>query len=387
MSRKSLIAPFALTIAALSASLAAPLAHAGPFNTALTNVTLNKADLQLVVDPAWAIQSKANALNAAHPGFTGSAVSGLETVTRGYRIRYQGCDIYYSSSTGAHEVHGDIRAKYNAKGGPNSDLALPITDETTTPDGIGRFNHFSGNGSIYWTPNTGPMEVRGGIRANWASGGWELGPLGYPVGDEHSLGSSKWFSDFQNGVLYFETDHIVPTANASLSGSQMANAVKNFFVAHKNDDGLSVDSVSITGVSNTGYGFWNSRNRLVTFHFEGEHDSGHWYIPDPDYEMDLRLLFYGKKEADGSTSLWVALDHWHIYTSGIGHDDLLNGLKNGILNIFASPVKLGDNIPAACNLLSFKMMPDGGLTIFLQPGGAAALCQLAIQNQLNAMAN
>jgi len=54
----------------------------------------------------------------------------------------------------AFEVHGDIRKKYDALGGPGGPLGLPLTDETATPDGVGRFNHFQG-GSIYWTPRTG----------------------------------------------------------------------------------------------------------------------------------------------------------------------------------------------------------------------------------------
>ena len=33
-----------------------------------------------------------------------------------------------------------------------------------------------------------------------------------------------------------------------------------------------------------------------------------------------------------------------------------------------------------------KVMPDGGMTIFLQPGDLAALCQLVVQRALNAPA-
>ena len=45
---------------------------------------------------------------------------------------------------------GDIRNKWLSIGGASSVLGQPLTDELTTPDGIGRFNHFQG-GSIYWT--------------------------------------------------------------------------------------------------------------------------------------------------------------------------------------------------------------------------------------------
>lgn len=55
--------------------------------------------------------------------------------------------------------------------------------ETGTPDGVGRFNHFQG-GSISWTPRTGANEVHGLIRAKWESMGWERSRLGYPTSDE-----------------------------------------------------------------------------------------------------------------------------------------------------------------------------------------------------------
>ena len=88
------------------------------------------------------------------------------------------------TSAGAFEVHGAIREKYLALGAEASILGYPRTDETATPDGIGRFNHFQG-GSIYWTPGTFAHEVHGLIRDRWASLGWERNPqLGYPISDE-----------------------------------------------------------------------------------------------------------------------------------------------------------------------------------------------------------
>jgi len=54
------------------------------------------------------------------------------------------------------------------------------------PDGNGRFNHFK-NGSIYWTPKTGPAAVWGKLRDCWAASGWERGPLGYPIQNQHRM--------------------------------------------------------------------------------------------------------------------------------------------------------------------------------------------------------
>ena len=51
-------------------------------------------------------------------------------------------------------------------------LGYPVTDETITPDGRGRYNHFQ-YGSIYWTPFTAAHETHGAIRERWASLGWD----------------------------------------------------------------------------------------------------------------------------------------------------------------------------------------------------------------------
>ncbi len=97
---------------------------------------------------------------------------------------FQGGSIYWHPQNGAFEVHGAILAKYRELGAEGSLLGYPTTDETATPDRIGRFNHFQ-RGSIYWTPSTWAHEVHGLIRNFWAQHGWERNPqLGYPLTDE-----------------------------------------------------------------------------------------------------------------------------------------------------------------------------------------------------------
>ncbi|MBN9098709.1 MULTISPECIES: polysaccharide deacetylase family protein [unclassified Pseudonocardia] len=110
--------------------------------------------------------------------------------------------IYWRGDVGAHEVHGAIAGRYVEFGSIGSFLGFPVTDETTTPDGLGRFNHFVGGGSIYWTPVTGAHEVHGWIRVEWAALGWERGILGYPVGDEVSVVGGR-ASAFQKGTVYW----------------------------------------------------------------------------------------------------------------------------------------------------------------------------------------
>ncbi|MFJ8085727.1 LGFP repeat-containing protein [Streptomyces sp. NPDC096205] len=119
---------------------------------------------------------------------------------RGSSRDFANGSIYWSSGTGAHEVHGDIRLKYAQLRGSSGFLGYPATDELGCPDGVGRFNHFEG-GSIYWTPQTGSHEVHGAIRDKWASMGWETCYLGYPVSDEMGPSPDQRVSRFQHGDI------------------------------------------------------------------------------------------------------------------------------------------------------------------------------------------
>ncbi|MGN6103956.1 MAG: hypothetical protein ACTHU0_02525, partial [Kofleriaceae bacterium] len=107
--------------------------------------------------------------------------------------------IYWTAATGAFEVHGAIRDLWKALGWEAGPLGYPISDETRTPDGIGRYNVFQ-RGSIYWSPSTGAHEVRGRIRDKWAELGWEAGSLGYPTSDEHDVAGGRR-SQFQRGTI------------------------------------------------------------------------------------------------------------------------------------------------------------------------------------------
>jgi len=119
----------------------------------------------------------------------------------GHYRHYKGGSIYWHPKTGAHEVHGSICAKWASHGWERSFLGYPTTDETSTPDGIGRFNHFQ-HGSVYWTPETGAQEIHGAIRAKWSELGWERSSLGYPISDELAMpGSVGRYSKFQRGLI------------------------------------------------------------------------------------------------------------------------------------------------------------------------------------------
>jgi hypothetical protein len=149
-----------------------------------------------------AIEQKYLSVGAAS-SFLGPAVGSIYQVGVGLAQNHVGGVIYWSQATGAWAVHGAILADYQQLGGPVGFLGFPITDETGTPDGIGRYNHFQ-HGSIYWTPTTGAHEVHGAIAAKWAALGWERSVLGYPITDETGTpdGIGR-FNHFQHGSIYW----------------------------------------------------------------------------------------------------------------------------------------------------------------------------------------
>jgi len=144
-------------------------------------------------------------LNDVH-GWVGLPLGDQQPAANGGQVsRFANADIYYSSASGAHEVHGAIRDRFNAVGGVGSFLGYPLTDETQVMNGaseVGRFNRFQG-GVIYWSGATGAWEVHGAIRDEWENGHkGALGEFGFPTSNETSSPNGSYrYSNFQHGVI------------------------------------------------------------------------------------------------------------------------------------------------------------------------------------------
>jgi len=136
-------------------------------------------------------------------GFLGAPLTDELTTPDGHSrfTLFQNGSIYWNPATGAQEVHGAIRSEWGSLGYETGFLGLPTTNENTTPNGVGRYNHFQG-GSVYYAPATGTHEVHGAIRDAWAAQGWEAGSLGFPVSDEHAVPGGR-ASSFQGGTLTY----------------------------------------------------------------------------------------------------------------------------------------------------------------------------------------
>lgn len=119
---------------------------------------------------------------------------------------YQGGAIFWTPDIGAFEIHGDIVKKWGELKWEAGPLGYPLTDERSTPDGVGRFNLFQ-HGAIFWTPKTDAHAVYGDIFKRWTELSRERGPIGYPITDEEDDPSGGRRSFFQHGLIRWTPDH------------------------------------------------------------------------------------------------------------------------------------------------------------------------------------
>lgn len=245
---------------------------------------------------------------AAALGWAKTPRGGVKRLYDGaYVQRFAECDIYYSLATGAHEVHGDIRAKYDLVNGPFL-LGLPTTDESPCGDGRGVFNHFAYDASIYWTDTTGPFYLRGPVRFRWASEGWQASWLGYPVRDEERMPGivpgvdpdMRW-TVFENGIVFGQAGEGRTAVHPDfVPAQQIANAVRNAFDARLPRVQFQVGVIpleirpglfgaEVLGVDEWQYGFLGATPRTLRIRIRGFIS-----VPvasDPTFELDLGLRF------------------------------------------------------------------------------------------------
>jgi uncharacterized protein with LGFP repeats len=116
----------------------------------------------------------------------------------------EGGSIYWTSGTGAHEVHGAIRTKWRSLGGEAGFLGYPRSDEISVT--VGRASQFQG-GNVYWSSGNGAHEVHGAILTRYLGLGGTGGRLGPPVSDEYAV-TVGWRSDFLHGaIIWNATTH------------------------------------------------------------------------------------------------------------------------------------------------------------------------------------
>lgn len=127
-------------------------------------------------------------------------------IPEGIEQEFQGARMYFKhGDTNAHEVHGAILEKYLALGGAST-WGFPMTNESDIKKNgadVGKFSEFE-HCTILWSQTTGAFEVHGDIRKKYLDLGGPAGELGFPTSDEADIpgvsGAAR-FSTFQTGIL------------------------------------------------------------------------------------------------------------------------------------------------------------------------------------------
>ncbi|WP_167761722.1 hypothetical protein [Blastococcus sp. CT_GayMR19] len=119
---------------------------------------------------------------------------------------YQNGSIYWSSSSGAAVVEGEVRAGWWATGGVSGTLGYPIAD--SGPITGGAAGAFQG-GSVYWSPTTGAAAIGKELLGSWWSAGGASGRLGWPVASSGPVAGGGTGGAFQGGSIYWS-----PTSGA-----------------------------------------------------------------------------------------------------------------------------------------------------------------------------
>ncbi|ARX64204.1 Hypothetical protein Cp262_2099 [Corynebacterium pseudotuberculosis] len=120
-----------------------------------------------------------------------------------YKQDFQGGHVYTHNSPvlpSQASIQGAIYDKWQSMGAHNSGLGYPISDELTTPDGIGRYNVFE-HGMIYWTPKTGAQAVHEPILSKWSKAGYERSSYGYPAAPQENVGEWHVRQRFERGEV------------------------------------------------------------------------------------------------------------------------------------------------------------------------------------------
>ena len=147
------------------------------------------------IDPT-PIQVQYKALGGA-TGVLGSVTSAEYVVPSGAAQNFGNGRIYYSATTGAHEVYGPILTGYLAVDGPASDLALPMSGVVAKAGG--QKSRFQG-GMIYTNSATGTFPVLGAIATAYRGYGGPSSDLGWPTSTNITTSTGQKVT-FEHGTI------------------------------------------------------------------------------------------------------------------------------------------------------------------------------------------
>lgn len=272
-----------------------------------------------------------------------------------------------------------IDTKHALLGGAGGFLGSPTEIEKLCPDRIGHYRHYQ-SGSIYWKPSCGAHEVHGLIRGYWSAHGWETNPaLGYPISDEQPTkpGSAHRYSDFENGVLFWRNGSAEVFELAKLTLGNASRPVANVLVEigkillpklTKNKRVRIKKGPYLVGV--TDYSFdgvvRNRRHKVqVDLHLDV---SG---MPDPTVNLVILLEIALNRASNTIDACLIEYNlHTHVpFPTSLGVTaSTINARFNRELDPALGQPTIVATVPPGLNLLSVKVLPNGDINSYTEPG-------------------
>ncbi|MFI1169241.1 polysaccharide deacetylase family protein [Streptomyces sp. NPDC020801] len=144
------------------------------------------------------IGAKYASMGAQRSGLGSARTVEMQASTTGTAVQwFEHGRIYWKSGLPVHWVAGGILTKFLSFGGVTSFLGFPLSDEVAVTGG--RASQFQG-GNVYWSSGTGAHEVHGAILTKYLSLGGSGSRLGLPVSDEFGISAGRR-SNFQHGAI------------------------------------------------------------------------------------------------------------------------------------------------------------------------------------------
>jgi uncharacterized protein with LGFP repeats len=152
-------------------------------------------------------------------GYIGYPIADIDCTLAGGGCRqaFQHGTIVWSDPTGAYVVAGAIGGLWNAHGGTAGLMGYPTGPSTCDLLDGGCAQSFQ-RGRIYWSNTTGAHEIAGGIGMVWLAQGADRGPLGYPTADTVCV-NGGCYQQFQRGLLAWTAARGVISVSGGMAGS------------------------------------------------------------------------------------------------------------------------------------------------------------------------